>query len=185
MNHDYRSSGILLAVSSLPGPYGIGSLGRPARQFVDFLVEAGQHIWQVLPLVPPGEGSSPYMSPSAFAGNPLFIDLDELAAEGLLAPHELDGQRYENPDRVDYGHLAKTRMPLLRLAFQRSRQSLCPQEDPDLPWLGDYAQFAALRVKYQVPYWEWPADAQPDPEEVEFQEFLQNTFYRQWFELRA
>ena len=185
MHQDYRSSGILLAVSSLPGPYGIGSLGRPARQFVDFLAEAGQHIWQVLPLVPPGEGSSPYMSPSAFAGNPLFIDLDALAAEGLLCPHELDSQRCNNPDRVDYEQLAKTRMPLLRQAFARSRQSLRTLEEPDLPWLEDYAQFAALRAKYQTPYWEWPEDAQPDPEEVEFQEFLQTTFYRQWFDLRA
>ena len=77
--NDYRSSGILLSVSSLPGPYGIGSLGAPARKFVDFLAEAGQHYWQILPLVPPGDGASPYMSPSAFAGNPYFIDLDELA----------------------------------------------------------------------------------------------------------
>jgi len=184
MNHDYRSSGILLAISSLPGPYGIGSLGRPARQFVDFLAEAGQHIWQVLPLVPPGEGESPYMSPSAFAGNPLFIDLDELVSEGLLAPHELDGQRYEAPDRVDYEHLNRVRRPILRLAFERSKQNVHFQDDPDLPWLDDYAQFTALRSQYQAPYWEWPEDAEADPEEVEFQKFLQNTFYRQWFELR-
>ena len=97
---DHRSSGILLAVSSLPGPYGIGSLGGPARRFVDFLAEAGQHYWQILPLVPPGDGSSPYMSPSAFAGNPYLIDLDELAAEGLLTPQELDGARWPDPDRV-------------------------------------------------------------------------------------
>ena len=88
---DHRSSGILLAVSSLPGPYGIGSLGGPARRFVDFLAEAGQHYWQILPLVPPGDGSSPYMSPSAFAGNPYLIDLDELAAEGLLTPRSWTG----------------------------------------------------------------------------------------------
>ena len=94
---DHRSSGILLAVSSLPGPYGIGSLGGPARRFVDFLAEAGQHYWQILPLVPPGDGSSPYMSPSAFAGNPYLIDLDELAAEGLLTPQELDGARWPDP----------------------------------------------------------------------------------------
>ena len=105
---DHRSSGILLAVSSLPGPYGIGSLGGPARRFVDFLAEAGQHYWQILPLVPPGDGSSPYMSPSAFAGNPYLIDLDELAAEGLLTPQELDGARWPDPDRVDYDHLAQT-----------------------------------------------------------------------------
>ena len=81
---DYRSSGILLSISSLPGPYGIGSMGAAARKFVDFLVDAGQHYWQILPLVPPGAGAAPYMSPSAFAGNPYFIDLDELAADGQL-----------------------------------------------------------------------------------------------------
>ena len=129
---DHRSSGILLAVSSLPGPYGIGSLGGPARRFVDFLAEAGQHYWQILPLVPPGDGSSPYMSPSAFAGNPYLIDLDELAAEGLLTPQELDGARWPDPDRVDYDHLAQTRIPLLRKAWERSQTAhlLTPQTCP-------------------------------------------------------
>ena len=93
--YDARFSGVLLAVSSLPGPYGIGSLGAPARRFVDFLAEAGQTYWQILPLVPPGHGNSPYMSPSAFAGNPFLIDLDELAAEGLLTQQELDSARRE------------------------------------------------------------------------------------------
>ena len=74
-----RASGILLPVFSLPGPYGIGTLGKPARQFIDFLAAGGQKFWQILPLVPPGGGNSPYMSPSSFAGNPLFLDLDELA----------------------------------------------------------------------------------------------------------
>ena len=96
---DHRSSGILLAVSSLPGPYGIGSLGGPARRFVDFLAEAGQHYWQILPLVPPGDGSSPYMSPSAFAGNPYFIDLDLLAKDSLLEPEEYTVLK-ETPDTL-------------------------------------------------------------------------------------
>ena len=130
---DHRSSGILLAVSSLPGPYGIGSLGGPARRFVDFLAEAGQHYWQILPLVPPGDGSSPYMSPSAFAGNPYLIDLDELAAEGLLTPQELDGARWPDPDRVDYDHLAQTRIPLLRKAWERSQTAHLQSDAPDLP----------------------------------------------------
>ena len=96
--YDARFSGVLLAVSSLPGPYGSGSLGAPARRFVDFLSEAGQTYWQILPLVPPGHGNSPYMSTSAFAGNPFLIDLDELAAEGLLTRQELEGARRETPD---------------------------------------------------------------------------------------
>ena len=86
--YDSRASGVLLAVSSLPGPYGVGSLGAPARRFVDFLADAGQTYWQILPLVPPGHGNSPYMSPSAFAGNPDLIDLDELVSMGLLTHQE-------------------------------------------------------------------------------------------------
>ena len=73
----YRSSGILLPISALPGDYGIGTLGAKARRFVDFLCDAGQHYWQILPLVPPGGGDSPYMSPSSFAGNPFFLDLGD------------------------------------------------------------------------------------------------------------
>lgn len=183
--NDYRSSGILLSVSSLPGPYGIGSLGAPARRFVDFLAEAGQHYWQILPLVPPGDGASPYMSPSAFAGNPYFIDLDELAAEGLLTDEELESARWNNPDRVDYGFLARTRMELLRSAWLRSLSRPAPENVPELPWLEDYAHFAALHERYQAPFRKWPADAPaPTKEELGFHIFLQQTFYRQWFALK-
>ena len=181
--YDYRSSGILLAVSSLPGPYGIGSLGAPARKFVDFLAEAGQHYWQILPLVPPGDGASPYMSPSAFAGNPYLIDLDELAAQGLLTTRELDAARWEDPDQVDYEHLAAARMELLRTAFHRSAPAL--ETVPDLPWLEDYVTFAALHDRYQAPFRQWPADAPPpSAEEKDFHRFLQREFYRQWFDLK-
>lgn len=179
MEHS-RASGILLAVSSLPGPYGIGSLGREARRFVDFLAEAGQTYWQILPLVPPGDGSSPYMSPSSFAGNPYLIDLDQLVEQGLLTPEEVAPAHYYAPDRVDYGWLAQTRMPLLRLAWSRS-----DREDVDrYDWLEDYAAFCAMKARY--PGWcrDWPADAVPDPEEMAFHRFLQTVFYRQWFALK-
>ena len=181
-----RASGILLAVSSLPGPYGIGSLGAPARAFVDFLVRAGQTYWQILPLVPPGDGASPYMSPSAFAGNPYFIDLDLLAQEGLLTPQELEQARVPDPDRVDYQRLAQTRLPLLRRAWQRSKTLPVSEtaQEPELPWLEDYAAFSALHDQYQLGWWEWPEDAVPPEEEMDFHRFLQTTFYRQWFQLR-
>ena len=131
--YDARYSGILLAVSSLPGPYGIGSLGASARRFVDFLSQAGQTYWQILPLVPLGHGNSPYMSTSAFAGNPLLIDLDELASQGLLTPQELDQAKWITPDQVDYDHLNATRLPLLKRAFERYQQLDAPQqEEPDL-----------------------------------------------------
>ena len=86
-----RSSGILLHLTSLPGPYGIGTMGENARAFVDFLQQAGQSYWQILPLVPTGEGNSPYMSPSSAAGNPWLIDLEMLAQQGLLTSEELEG----------------------------------------------------------------------------------------------
>ena len=88
-----RASGVLLPVFSLPGPYGTGTLGAPARQFVNFLADAGQKFWQILPLVPPGGGDSPYMSASCFAGNPLLLDPEALADEGLLTHEELSSVR--------------------------------------------------------------------------------------------
>ena len=177
-----RASGILMAISSLPGPYGIGSLGRPAFDFVDFLARAGQKYWQILPLVPPGDGASPYMSPSAFAGNPYFIDLDLLVQEGLLTREEVQAARRDDPDRVDYGFLSATRIPLLRKAWERSSDRT---QSPELPWLEDYAAFAALHGQYQTDFRNWPADAAPDSGEMDFHRFLQRTFYRQWFALKA
>ncbi len=185
MTPDYRSSGILLSVSSLPGPYGIGTMGAYARRFVDFLAEAGQHYWQILPLVPPGDGASPYMSPSAFAGNPYFIDLDELAADGLLTPQELEGNKWNDPDRVNYPFLSRTRMALLRTAWERSKNYTLKQEKPELPWLKNYARFAALHDRYQTSCVNWPKDfEEPSQDEMDFHIFLQETFYRQWFALK-
>lgn len=179
-----RSSGILMAVSSLPGPYGMGSLGRNAYMFVDFLAKAGQTYWQILPLVPPGDGASPYMSPSAFAGNPYFIDLDLLVEEGLLTGDEVAHARWDDPDRVDYDWLARSRMPLLRRAWERSNSRPPAQSPVPLDWLEDYAAFAALHDRYNCIWQDWPAEAVPDAEEMDFHRFLQNTFYRQWFALK-
>lgn len=177
-----RASGILMAVSSLPGLYGIGSLGKPAFDFVDFLARAGQKYWQILPLVPPGDGASPYMSPSAFAGNPYFIDLDLLVQEELLTAEEIQAARWNDPDRVDYDFLAHTRIPLLRKAWERAKGS---SHSPELPWLEDYAAFAALHDRYHTSCRDWPADAVPDETEMDFHRFLQRTFYRQWFALKS
>ena len=112
-----RSSGILLAVSSLPSPYGIGTLGKAAYDFADFLHEAGQHYWQMLPLGPTSYGDSPYQSFSTFAGNPYFIDLDLLEQEGLLQKAEYESLPWcEEETAVDYGRLYRLR--------QRLRQEL-------------------------------------------------------------
>lgn len=102
------------------GPTGVGTFGTPAREFVDFLAAGARSSGRFSPGAP-GGGNSPYMSPSSFAGNPLFLDLDELAEEGLLTAEELDSARRDNPDRVDYPWLLETRIPLLRKAWARGR----------------------------------------------------------------
>ena len=127
-----RGAGILLSITSLPSPHGIGTIGREAYDFVDLLAEMKQSYWQVLPLGPTGYGDSPYQSFSAFAGNPYLIDLDELVRQGLLTEEEAgsaDGETgslkiseaeagtLEKP--VDYGHLYQTRFQILRKAFVR------------------------------------------------------------------
>ena len=113
-----RSSGILLPISALPSPYGIGSLGKEAYAFVDFLKSAGQKYWQLLPLGPTSYGDSPYQSFSTFAGNPYFIDLELLAQDGLLDLEELDAYSWgSSPRYVDYGQIYVSRFQVLRKAF--------------------------------------------------------------------
>ena len=128
-----RSAGILMPVSSLPGPYGIGSFGKEAYDFVDFLEKSGQTYWQILPLNPPNHDKSfdtPYQSFSAFAGNPYYISLDALIEEGVLTREECDAVDFgNNPVRVDYDKLYTLRFPLLRKAYERSRIAENPREE--------------------------------------------------------
>lgn len=197
----YRSSGILLPVFSLPGPYGIGTLGAGARRFVDFLSDAGQHYWQILPLVPPGGGDSPYMSPSSFAGNPLLLDLDALAEEELLTPEELESAKWPDPDRVDYTWLHATRPALLRKAWERGRDKYAKELEQFLAdealWLPDFAFFLALRDHFGGAKLEsWPHAVRTRQsealsplreelaDEIEYHAFLQLLFFRQWEALK-
>ena len=114
-----RCSGILLHISSLPAKYGIGTLGKEAYAFADFLHEAGQKYWQLLPLGPTSMGDSPYQSFSTFAGNPYFIDLDLLVEDGLLDASDLEGINWgTNPMYVDYGKIYESRFDVLRIAFR-------------------------------------------------------------------
>ena len=118
-----RSSGILCPVTSLPSPHGIGTLGRAARDWVDFLHRSGQRWWQVLPIGPTSYGDSPYQPFSAFAGNPYFIDLDTLAEEGLLRPEEAAAPDWgDDPQQVDYGRIYQHREGVLRAAYQRAKK---------------------------------------------------------------
>lgn len=197
-----RAGGILLPVSALPGPYGIGTLGRAAYEFVDFLAAAGQKYWQILPLVPLGAGNSPYMSPSSFAGNPLLIDLAPLYEEGLLTKQELQSAETGSPDRVDYGAVRENRDRLFHLAWTRGRTKYATQLleflDKDSGWLADYALFMALQDHFQgKALHEWPEDIRlHTPKAVQeysrlladasaYHAFLQLLFFRQGAALRA
>ena len=168
-----RESGILMPVSSLPGPYGIGCFGKAALEFVDFLAEAGQTIWQILPLSPTGYGDSPYQSCSAFAGNPYFVDLEALEKEGLLTAADLKAESWgKDPLEVDYGTLYVSRFAVLRKAYAAWRSQCaglhgCAYYYPDdyyaftlanEDWLEDYALYMALKVANKMKNWvEWDA----------------------------
>ena len=203
-----RESGILMPVSSLPGPYGIGCFGAEALKFVDFLAAAGQHIWQLLPLSPTGYGDSPYQSCSAFAGNPYFIDLDALKADGLLTAAQLKAEPWgTDPLSVDYGILYTSRYKVLRAAYAAWREKYagrfgCAHYYPDdyyaftltnESWLNDYALYMALKTANGMKSWaEWPREyrlrdagalaefAAGQEEEIGFWKFLQYEFAVQW-----
>ncbi|MCI9155935.1 MAG: 4-alpha-glucanotransferase [Lawsonibacter sp.] len=196
-----RKAGILMPISSLPSPYGIGTLGAEARKFVDFLAAGGQSRWQVLPLGPTSYGDSPYQSFSSFAGNPYFIDLDILAQWGLLEPEEYQSVSWgDDPQRVDYETLYKKRFNVLRLACSRlSRGNKFEMRGTlwGADWLEDYALFMALKDKYGGICWlEWPEGIrlrQPQAmeqarkelrTEVDFWRWVQHLFYAQWWDLK-
>ena len=208
-----RESGILMPVSSLSGPYGIGCFGAEALKFVDFLAAAGQHIWQLLPLSPTGYGDSPYQSCSAFAGNPYFIDLDALKADGLLNAAQLKAEPWgTDPLSVDYGTLYTSRYKVLRAAYAAWREKYagrfgCAHYYPDdyyaftltnESWLNDYALYMALKTANGMKSWaEWPREyrlrdagalaefAAGQEEEIGFWKFLQYEFAVQWKKVKG
>ena len=156
-----RSAGILLPVFSLPSPWGIGTMGAAAREFLLFLEEAGQSYWQVLPLGETSFGDSPYQSFSSFAGNPYLIDLDLLREEGLLTPEDYQGLPWgEDPRRVDYALLYRQRRQVLRKAAERLLAAPPAEFAPfcreNAFWLEDYALFTALKARQDgAPWWNW------------------------------
>lgn len=193
-----RQSGILLHMSSLPSPYGIGTLGKAAYRFVDFLKQAGQSCWQMLPINPTGYGDSPYQALSSFAGNHYLIDLDMLIEEGLLRTEEVLAKEWgEDPARVDFSLLYQERLPILYTAFQRFRPENSPEYEKFIQdekwWLEDFALFMALKEEHhQAPWTEWEEGVRLQEsealksckerlkEQMEFHYFLQFTFYHQW-----
>ena len=195
-----RASGIIMHISSLPSPYGIGTLGKEARRFADFLASAGQKYWQLLPMNPTGFGDSPYQALSTFAGNHYFIDLDTLVAEGLLHEDELDQSWGSDPGRVDFERLYNQRLAVLRLAYERFIRT--PNRDfvrfvtGESDWIRDYALFMALKEQNGTEWRNWQGSIRYHiPEalkqasnglryEITFHYFLQYEFFRQWQRLR-
>ena len=197
-----RSSGILMPIYSLPSPYGIGTLGAAARDFVDFLVAAGQRWWQMLPVGPTAYRDSPYQSPSTYAGNPYFIDLDLLIADGLLTREEVDALAWgDDPGQVDYGQLYASRYLLLEKATARGYARDKDKVDAfaaQNAWLPDYALFMALKRHFDMRCWlEWPEDIRLRKEaamtryrallqdDVRLFTYIQYLFFEQWNALRA
>lgn len=196
-----RSAGVLLSIASLPSPYGIGTMGREAFRFLDFLVSAGQRCWQILPLEPPGLGDSPYQTYSAFAGNPLYIDLDFLADAGLLDRRRLQSYAWsQSEDQVRYAQVRAGRNIFLREAWTAARGTLETELEhfrvENRNWLDSYACFMVFRSRFAGLQWmHWPAPAErfspedtlsyifskPDlRDEFFYQVFLQKLFCDQW-----
>ena len=152
-----RESGILMHITSLPNPYGIGTIGKCAYDFVDFLEKAGQHYWQILPLSPTGYGDSPYQAFSTFAGNHYLIDLDILVAQGLLLPEEINAVTWNQTEqRVDFQKMYDHRLQLLRKAYERF--SGCEEFTrfvwDNRDWLEDYGLFMALKEAFHGRDWQ-------------------------------
>ena len=192
-NFGFRhKSGIIMPVSSLPSKYGIGSLGKNALDFIDFLDATGQTCWQVLPLNPTSYGDSPYQSPASQAGNPYFIDLDILAEKGLLTKQELSSQKNDSK-RIDYGWLFTARYNALRAAYARFTpdRSYDAFMKKNASWLEDYALFMALKVHYGYSQWtQWQPEHRDHAQakyhagefekEMDFWRWCQYEFFAQW-----
>lgn len=198
-----RFSGVLLPVSSLPSPYGIGNFGKEARNWIDLLAENGQHYWQVLPLGPVSYGDSPYQGFSAFAGNPYYIDLDALSEEGLVPIEYVNCFTWgREEEKVSYDLLYESRFQVLRAAWAASSYAETAEyrtfEQENAYWLEDYALFMSCKNHFGGRNWmEWDEDIrmrQPEALEhyrelltrdISFWKFLQFTFFRQWKQVRA
>lgn len=198
-----RGAGLLLPISSLPSPYGIGTLGKEAYKFVDYLVEAGQKYWQVLPVGPTSYGDSPYQSFSAFAGNPYFIDLDYLVEEGLITKAQIKKFPWgDNAEYIDYATVYGSRFQILRMAFNNSTYAETKEyaqfEKDNEYWLDDYSLYMAVKFKFDNQEWsKWDYDIkarQPEAidrykeelkDDIAFWKFCQFKFFEQWNKLRV
>ncbi len=197
-----RSSGILLHPTSLPGKYGIGSLGKEAFSFIDFLKKSNQKLWQIFPLGPTGYGDSPYQSFSTFAGNPYLIDFDLLIEQNLLAESDLENINFgNNEEYIDYGAIYNQKFPLLKKAFENYKnlnnedlkRNFETFKNENNEWLEDYSLYISLKNHFNgLPWNEWEEDIKTKkPEavdkykneiadEIEYNKFIQFLFFTQW-----
>ncbi len=201
-----RASGILLHPTSLPGRFGIGDLGKNAYKFVDLLAECQQKLWQMCPLGPTGYGDSPYQCFSAFAGNPLLINLEALEEEGLLSHEDLALEKPFDPKSVDYGPVIQKKTALLKKAYKNFLVRAPSEKKPPYEefcenqsaWLEDYALFMALKEHHGGAVWNtWEqklVTRDPDTlsswrtklvEQISYQKFIQYLFFKQWFALKT
>jgi 4-alpha-glucanotransferase len=201
-----RSAGVLLHPTSLPGSTGIGTLGREARHFIDFLAESAIKNWQVCPLGPTGFGDSPYQCFSAFAGNPYFIDLETLVSQGLLNEEDLADLKRLPQDRVEYGAQWLLRWPVLKKAFRTfisegsraDKSEFAAFKKSKKEWLDPYARFVALKGRFGGRSWQnWPEELKQYAiakktitkaelgDEIEIQAWCQFEFFRQWLSLKS
>ncbi len=199
-----RKSGVLLHITSLPGPYGIGTMGKEAMEFVDFLAKAGQKIWQILPLGPTGYGDSPYQSFSTFAGNPLLINLELLTEKGWLHPADLQDAP-GNDKFVDFGPVIQFKFKVMEQAYRGFQESANRNEklrfgqfcEEKKHWLTDYALFMALKAAHSgKPWYQWDAPykmrhpeaikqfGSENSASVDYWKFLQYVFFTQWESLK-
>lgn len=200
-----RRYGVLAHLTSLPGPHGIGDLGASSLSWLDWLASAGAAIWQLLPVGPTGFGDSPYSALSSFAGNPLLIDLDELAELGLPGEPTEPRESPSSPDRVDFAAVRHAKGAALGSAWERLRQRTGYRDrleafrraDEQANWLEDWALYAALRRSLGESSWlDWPADLRRRDkgaldaarrelaDEIDFEVFQQHLFTIQWDRLR-
>ena len=199
-----RQSGVLMHISSLPGKYGIGSFGKSAYDFVDFLVRTKQRYWQILPLGTTSYGDSPYQSFSAFAGNTHFIDFDRLIEEGLLTESDIDGLDFgQDPRKVDYAKVFNNRRPVLEKAVKRflERGDLAAYEKfvaDNASWLEVFAEYMAIKEHFDLKAWtEWPDAAvrrreasslatyrEKLADRLTYHRVTQYLFFKQWLELK-
>lgn len=200
-----RCAGILMPITSLPSPYGIGTIGKEAYKFADFLKKSGQKIWQILPVGPTSYGDSPYQSFSTYAGNPYMIDLDTLVSEGLLKKADIKKYNFgTNPGYVDYAQIYNSRFDVLRIAYenfkaQEDHKAFNSFKRKNCKWLANYALYMAVKKSFDMKAWtEWDDEAirvrdekavakykRKYADEINFWSFLQFKFYEQWENFRA